>query len=129
MKEKNFFKSVNIPNQEDRENYIKNFDFDNYWAIEWDLFENAVENLKQKRPFNTPIYDIFNSKRILKTKNLKPSDLIIIEGRVFWNNEKLKKMCNIKIFLDTDMDLMLSRRVIKGLIRQIPLEEIVDKYL
>lgn len=88
-----------------------------------------MDSLKARKPFNTPIYDIFNSKRIVKTKNQKPSDLIIIEGRLFWNNEKLKNACNIKIFLDSDMDLMLSRRVIKGLIRKIPLEEIVEGYL
>jgi uridine kinase len=129
LKEKNFFKSVEIQNPQDREHYLKNYDFDNFWAIDWDFFETAVDSLKARKPFNTPIYDIFNSKRIVKTKNQKPSDLIIIEGRLFWNNEKLKNACNIKIFLDSDMDLMLSRRVIKGLIRKIPLEEIVEGYL
>jgi uridine kinase len=117
LKEKNFFKSVEIKNTEDREHYLKNYDFDTFWAIDWEFFESAVENLKNRKPFNTPIYDIFNSKRIVKTKSQKPSDLIIIEGRVFWNNEKMKSACNIKIYLDSDMDLMLSRRVIKGLIR------------
>lgn len=38
-------------------------------------------------------------------------------------------MCNIKIFLDSDMDLMLSRIVIKGLIREKPLDELIEKYL
>ncbi len=47
-----------------------------------------------------------------------PSDLIIIEGRIYWNNEELKKLCMVRIFLETDYDLMLSRRVYKGLARK-----------
>lgn len=60
LKEKNFLKSVEIKNEEDREHYMKNYDFDNYYAIDWEFFENAVKKLENRQPFNTPIYDIFN---------------------------------------------------------------------
>jgi|JI9StandDraft_1071089.scaffolds.fasta_scaffold09504_1 uridine kinase len=46
LKEKNFFKSVEIQNVQDRKHYLKNYDFDTFWAIDWDFFESAVENLK-----------------------------------------------------------------------------------
>ena len=55
--------------------------------------------------------------------------MIIIEGRIFWNNESLKNKCAIKVFLDSDLDLMLSRRVIKGMLRSISLTEIIERYL
>jgi len=38
-----------------------------------------------------------------------------MEGRIFWNDDIMKKECDIKLFLETDFDLMLSRRVYKGL--------------
>ncbi len=117
MKEKNFLKSVEIKNNEDREHYMKTYDFDNYYAIDWQFFEKAVNKLENGQPYNTPIYDIFNHKRLVKTKSQKPGDVIIIEGRIFWNNEVLKNKCAIKVFLDSDLDLMLSRRVIKGMLR------------
>lgn len=129
LKEKNFLKEINIQNPEDREQYIKNYDFDSYFAVDWELFEHAINSLRKRQPFNTPIYDIFASKRLLKTKSQKPGDLIIIEGRVFLNNENIRNILNLKVFLNSDLDLMLSRRVIKGLIRKIPLEDIIERYL
>lgn len=75
------------------------------------------------------MYDIFSDKRVVKQKIHKPSDLIIIEGRIFLNNPEIVKMCNMKIFLETDLDLMLSRIVIKGVARKLKLETIVQRYL
>ena len=43
---------------------------------------------------------------------------MLIEGRVYWNDEKIKNLCDVKIFLETDYDLMLSRRVFKGLAKK-----------
>lgn len=54
---------------------------------------------------------------------------MIIEGRIFLNNPTIKDLCNMKIFLETDLDLMLSRIVIKGLARKLKLETIIERYL
>lgn len=129
LKEKNFLKNVEITNEEDRENYLKNYDFDNPNAVDWELFEKAAHILEQRKPFNTPIYDLFSNKRILKTKKLEPSDIVIVEGRLILNNEYLRNLCNVKVFLETDPDIMLSRRVFKGLARNLDLDSILDKYL
>lgn len=48
LKEKNFIKSVEIKNIDDREHYIKNYDFDNYYAIDWEFFEKAVDSLENR---------------------------------------------------------------------------------
>lgn len=45
-------------------------DFDNYEAIDWPLFVKSVESLKNRIPVATPIYDIFDNKRLLKNKEL-----------------------------------------------------------
>lgn len=45
LKEKNFYKTVDIKNLEDRKHYIKNYDFDNFYAVDWEFFENAVDSL------------------------------------------------------------------------------------
>lgn len=52
-----------------------------------------------------------------------------MEGRIFWNDDIMKKECDIKLFLETDFDLMLSRRVYKGLASGQELDDIIEKYL
>ena len=129
LKEKNFLNNLDIGNQTNKESYLMNYDFDNPSAVDWELFEKAANTLEQRKPFNAPIYDLFNSKRILKTKKLEPCDIVIIEGRLIFNNEHLRNMCAVKIYLDTDVDIMLSRRVFKGLARDMDLDFIIDRYL
>ena len=129
IKEKNFIKSFTINNSNDLQSYIKNYDFDNPDAIDWPFFKRAVDSLEKGKPFDTPVYDFFNNKRILKTEKLQASNLIIIEGRIFWNDEYLLSKCNIKIFLDTDLDLMLSRNVYKNIARGRNLNDVLDRYV
>jgi uridine kinase len=128
IKEKNFLKAINIEDDENRMKYLHNYDFDSTSAIDWDLFKKCVNFIEQGRPFNTPIYDIFTQKRILRTKKIKPADLIIIEGRLFFNDEELRTKCDVKIFMDTDSDIMLSRRVFHNILRKHNLKEIIYRY-
>ena len=128
IKEKNFLRSVDIIDEIERVKFLKNYDFDSKSAVDWDLFQKCVEHLEQRKPFNTPIYDINSQKRILKTKKIKPADLIIVEGRLFFNDENLRKKCDVKIFMDTDSDIMLSRRVYHNIARKRNLKQIISRY-
>lgn len=100
-------------------------DFDHYQAIDWELFNKVLKSCISNEEIEFPVFDIFNNKRLIKNKLHKPSDLIIIEGRIFMNNPEIVKMCNMKIFLETDLDLMLSRIVIKGVARKLKLETVI----
>ena len=59
LKEKNFFKKIDqvFETDEERINFISKYDFDSPDAIDWVLFEKALEALVNKKPFNSPIYD------------------------------------------------------------------------
>jgi len=48
-----------------------------------------------------------------ETEKVYPSDLIIVEGHLIFNNEELRNLLDLKIFIDTDDDVRLSRRVLK----------------
>ena len=129
VKEKNFLKAIDLEedNEEMRFKYLKNYDFDCMNAVDWDLFKKCVHHLEQRKPFNTPIYDLFKQKRILRTKRIKPADLIIVEGRLLFNIKELREKCDVKIFLDTDSDIMLSRRVFHNIARGRDLKEIIKR--
>jgi len=88
-------------------------DFDTPDAIDWELMNKGVECLKNGQPFNKPIYDDTTMIRLAQTEHIKPSSVIIIEGHLIFCNEDLMKKMDLKVFIDADDDVRLSRRVLK----------------
>jgi uridine kinase len=79
-------------------------------------FDNALlikhlKLLKKKIPIQKPIYDFKTHSRIDKTTLIKPSKIIIVEGILIFENEQLRKLMDIKIFVDTDADIRILRRI------------------
>lgn len=52
-------------------------------------------------------------QRTARTEHIKPSSIVIIEGHLIFCNEELMKQMDLKVFIDTDDDVRLSRRVLK----------------
>lgn len=114
-----------------RDKYRKN-DFDTPDAIDWALLNKGVDALKKGQPFNKPIYDERVMMRMEKTEHVKPTSVIIIEGHLIFCNEELMKKMDLKVFVDTDDDVRLSRRVLK-MSKQYPndmtfLSDLLQKY-
>jgi len=70
--------------------------------------------------------------RLADTEHIKPSNVIIIEGHLIFCNEELRKKMDLKVFIDTDDDVRLSRRVLR-MSRKYPhdksfLVELLQKY-
>uniref|UniRef100_A0A7S3CSX4 Phosphoribulokinase/uridine kinase domain-containing protein n=1 Tax=Strombidium rassoulzadegani TaxID=1082188 RepID=A0A7S3CSX4_9SPIT len=99
--------------EEIREVY-RRIDFDSPDAIDWDLLNKGVQSLKNYKPFNKPIYNQDEMIRLAETDHIKPSPVIIIEGHLIFSNEELIKKMDLKVFLDTDDDVRLSRSVLKN---------------
>lgn len=97
---KNFFKQITqkFETEEERVDYLKKYDFDSPEAIDWDLFEKAIHSLINKKPFNTPIYDIHSEKRLTVTNKLSPKDMIVVEGRLFFNYATIRDKLDFKLF-------------------------------
>ena len=69
--------------------------------------------LKEGKPFNKPIYDDRLKLRKEETDKVFPSDLIILEGHLIFTNQSVMDLLDLKIYIDTDDDVRLSRRVLK----------------
>ena len=114
-----------------RDKYRKN-DFDTPDAIDWVLLNKGVDALMSRQPFNRPIYDERVMMRMEKTVHIKPTSVVIIEGHLIFCNEDLMKKMDLKVFVDTDDDVRLSRRVLK-MSKQYPddmtfLADLLQKY-
>lgn len=104
-----------------------NFDHPN--ALDTDLLIEHVKNLKDGNSVSKPCYDFKSFRRLRQTETVEPHPLIIVEGILIFSSAALRDLLDIKIFVDTDADERLMRRIKRDTIeRGRKLEEILDRY-
>lgn len=86
-----------------------NFDHPN--ALDNDLLIEHLDLLRSGKPAKIPIYDFVTHLRKKETRNVQPAPVIIVEGILVFVDERLRKRLDIKIFVDTDGDLRVFRRI------------------
>ncbi len=105
-----------------QDSYYKNFgllpiekrnkiNYDHPESFDNALLMEHLKLLKKKIPIQKPIYDFKTHSRIDKTTLIKPSKIIIVEGILIFENEQLRDLMDIKIFVDTDADIRILRRI------------------
>ncbi len=85
--------------------------FDHPDSFDWFLLLKHLENLKNNVPIESPVYDFKNHSRSSEKKLKKPAPIVIIEGILIFENPLLRKLMDIKIFVDTDSDIRILRRI------------------
>tara|TARA_Y100000589_G_C26939435_1_gene541723 strand:- start:70 stop:753 length:684 start_codon:yes stop_codon:yes gene_type:complete len=104
-----------------------NFDHPN--ALDTELLIEHVKNLKQGKSVDKPCYDFKSFRRLEQTEKVNPRPLIIVEGILIFSSEALRKLMDIKIYVDTDADERLTRRIRRDTLeRGRALEAILDRY-
>ncbi len=87
-------------------------------------------NLKQGYPVEVPVYDFTTHSRKPETKLLIPTKIIIVEGILIFAEPRIRQLLNIKIFVDTDADLRILRRIQRDIKeRGRTFESVVDQYI
>ena len=85
--------------------------YDEPAALETDLMARQLEELRQGRAIDCPVYDFANHNRSDETIRIEPRRVIIVEGILIFENEELRNLMDIRIYVDTDADIRLCRRV------------------
>lgn len=91
----------------------KLINYDHPDAFETELFIKHLKELREGRPVECPVYDYTVHNRSDKTVTIKPSDVIIVEGIMVLQNEQLRDLLDIKIYVEADADERILRRVIR----------------
>lgn len=86
-----------------------NFDHPN--SLETELLIQHIAALRAGQPVEVPIYDFATDRRTSQTYTLAPKRVILVEGILIFTEPKLREMCDVKIFVDTDADLRFIRRL------------------
>lgn len=87
--------------------------YDHPLAFDTELFIRHIKNLKDGKSINKPLYDYEIHNRKVETQIVEPKDIIIVEGLLIFYDKRVRDLLDIKIFVDTDADLRIIRRLIR----------------
>ncbi|HAR6123915.1 TPA: uridine kinase [Staphylococcus pseudintermedius] len=104
--------------------------YDHPFAFDNDLLIQNLKSLQSDQSVEVPTYDYTNHTRSDKTIAFQPKDVIIVEGIFALENEELRNMMDVKIYVDTDADLRILRRLVRDTKeRGRTMESVIDQYL
>ena len=103
--------------------------FDHPRAIDFDLIVQHLKKLKSNETIAQPVYSFVTHNRTKDTVTTYPRKVIIVEGILIFNNEELRNLFDIKIFVHADTDERLIRRVRRDITeRGRNVEEVLNRY-
>jgi uridine kinase len=125
LQQDHYYKDLSHLPLEERSQH--NFDHPN--ALDTELFIEHVRQLKDGISIERPVYDFTQHRRTQETARLESQPAILVEGILIFENEALRNLMDIKIFVDTDADLRFIRRLVRDIRdRGRTLESVVEQY-
>lgn len=104
--------------------------YDHPDAFDSDLFYEHIVALKQGKPVEIPVYDYTIHNRSEETILINPTPVIVLEGIMLFVEKVLCDLMDIKVFVDTDADVRILRRIVRDVKeRGRSLESVIDQYL
>ena len=104
--------------------------YDHPDAFETDLMIEHLKQLKQGKSIQCPVYDYTIHNRTAETITVEPKSVIIVEGILIFENKALCDLMDIKIFVDTDDDVRLIRRIKRDVAKRgRSLQSVLTQYL
>ena len=103
--------------------------YDEPAALETDLMARHLDILRHGEAIDCPVYDFTVHNRSDETIRITPEKVIIVEGILIFENKALRDLMDIKVFVDTDADVRLCRRIKRDVTKRgRTLESVVDQY-
>ncbi len=108
----------------------KFINFDHPDAIEFDLLLNHINELKKGNNIEKPVYSYITCTRSAETIPLQSKDVILIEGILLFSDERIRNICNVKVFVDAPADERLLRVIKRDTVeRGRNIEQTLDRYI
>ena len=103
--------------------------FDHPSSLETELMIRHIEALKEGYQVEIPIYDFTKHIRKEETRLVEPKQIILIDGILIFTEKELRKLMNIKLYVDTDDDIRLLRRIQRDIVeRDRELQNVLTQY-
>ena len=122
----NYYKAH--PNMTYAERAALNYDHPD--AFETDRMVSDLQALRAGRVIRCPVYDYTIHDRSDQTVEVRPTKVVIVEGILIFENKPLRDLMDINIFVDTDADVRILRRILRDVKeRERSLDSVIDQYL
>ena len=103
--------------------------FDHPDSIEFELLVKHLKELKKGRDIEQPVYSYLTCTRSAETVKVKPCQVVIVEGILVLTNAELRKLMDIKVFVDADADDRLIRVINRDIIeRGRSVNKVMERY-
>ncbi|OLL23060.1 Uridine kinase [Neolecta irregularis DAH-3] len=123
-----FYKSLN-PEQHERA-HRDEYNFDHPDAIDWNLMAEKLGELKNGKKVEIPIYSFKEHQRMEETTTLYGANVVILEGIFALHDERIRNLLDMKVYIDTDADLCLARRIRRDIKeRERDIDSVLKQYL
>lgn len=120
-----YYKDLSHLTPEDR--HKQNFDHPD--AIDTELLIKHLKALLRGETIEQPIYDFITHTRKEETKTIGPHTIVVLEGILIFENSELRNLMDIKIYVDTDPDIRVLRRLKRDILeRGRSLESVIQQY-
>ncbi|HEU4964780.1 MAG TPA: uridine kinase [Bacilli bacterium] len=104
--------------------------YDHPHAFDNELLFEHLQVLLQGKAIDKPVYNFAEHTRANMTERLEPRQVIILEGILVLEDQRLRDLMDIKIFVDTDADVRIIRRVLRDIKeRGRSIESVVEQYM
>lgn len=104
--------------------------YDHPLAFDTDLLIKHIHQLLNRQSIEKPVYDYTLHTRAPQKIVIEPQDVIILEGILVLEDLRLRELMDIKLFVDTDSDLRIIRRILRDINeRDRSIESVVEQYL
>ena len=103
--------------------------YDHPAAFDTDMLVEHIRTLKSNVPIEHPVYSFVDHNRTAERVMVKPSRVIIVDGILIFEHKELRDLMDIKVFVDTDADLRLARRILRDVCeRGRTMQSVIEQY-
>jgi uridine kinase len=104
--------------------------YDHPDSLETDLMVRHVNDLRDGRAIEAPVYDFARHARKDATETIEPGRAMIVEGILIYTDPALRKLMDVKVFVDTDDDIRFIRRLQRDIAeRGRTVQSVIEQYL
>jgi len=103
--------------------------YDHPQAFDTDMLVEHIKALKDNVPIEHPVYSFVEHNRMPEKVLVKPSRVLIIDGILIFENKELRDLMDIKVYVDTDADIRLARRILRDVCdRGRTMQSVISQY-
>ncbi len=108
----------------------KKLNYDHPRSFDTTMMIEHIKALKEGVPIERPVYSFVEHTRLEKTIKVNPAKALIVEGILIFENKELRDQMDIKVYVDTDADIRLARRILRDVReRGRSMESVINQYI